>query len=125
MVAVALAAGRRTGDAAKALALAGVVGAGTAAVRIGLIGTVVFGVWLVFSVNAYAIWDAWILATLVLWFVTGGLADRTAGHLRRAARASGDELVAALHSRRMLRLHAAASAAAIAALALMVWKPGA
>jgi hypothetical protein len=40
---------------------------------VGGLGTLVFGVWLAIYVDGYAVWDAWVLIALVLWFVGFGL----------------------------------------------------
>src|SRR5581483_3011206 len=39
----------------------------TAAVPIGGLGTIVFGVWLAIVDDAYHVWDGWIVAAIVLW----------------------------------------------------------
>ena len=40
-------------------------------------GTIVFGIWLAFSVGGYDIWDGWIIAALVLWVIAMPLGQRT------------------------------------------------
>jgi hypothetical protein len=49
----------------------------------GAVGVLVFGVWL--ALKEYEIWDAWIIAALVLWLIGGG----AAGKLERAVRDGG------------------------------------
>ena len=44
---------------------------------VGRMGTIVFGIWLAFSVGGYDIWDGWIIAAIVLWAIAGGLGGRT------------------------------------------------
>ena len=39
-------------------------------------GTIIFGIYLAFAVDGYAIWDGWILAALVLWVVGAALGRR-------------------------------------------------
>ena len=50
---------------------------GTVATGIGAGGTIVFGIWLAFSVGDYDIWDGWIIAAIVLWMATGAVGGRT------------------------------------------------
>jgi hypothetical protein len=85
----------------------------SAAVAVGMIGTIVFGIWLALDLDAYEIWDGWIIASLVLWVVGGGLGDR-------AGRA-----FAAGNRQSAVRLHTVSSAVALLILVLMIWKPGA
>ena len=95
----------------------------------------VFGVLLVLDLDAYEITDGWILATLALWLITalaGTRAARTyreAGAVARRLAAGGDvttgELAALVRNRRALVLHAVSAAALLAALVLMIYKPGA
>ena len=54
-----------------------VVKVGNAAIGIGMVGTIVFGIWLAFSVGDYDIWDGWIIAALVLWVISMPLGQRT------------------------------------------------
>jgi hypothetical protein len=42
---------------------------GVVAVAVGSIGTIVFGLWLAISLEAYQPWDGWVIAALVLWAV--------------------------------------------------------
>ena len=39
----------------------------TSLVIIGTLGTIVFGVWLAISLDAYKVWDGWVIAAIVLW----------------------------------------------------------
>ncbi len=45
----------------------------------------VFGIWLAIDVDGYEVWDGWVIAALVLWFVMGALGSRT-GKIYNAAR---------------------------------------
>ena len=47
-------------------------------VGVGMMGTIIFGVWLAIHHDAYQVWDGWILASLVLWAI-GGWAGGQAG----------------------------------------------
>ena len=133
---VAQVAARRTDLPAVAQALGRIVVVGTTGLRAGLIGTVVFGVWLAVIVNGLSSLDGWILATLALWLVTGALGDRSVVLFRRATRLAGDlvsrgedgpsdELATAYRRGSLLFLRIGALVSAVAVLALMVWKPGA
>jgi uncharacterized membrane protein len=119
---VATAAGRRIESPDEAVVLGRTVALGTVAITIGFIGTIVLGIWLVLSLDAYALLDGWIIAAIVLWFVTGALSHRSLVDYAAAMKPeSGEEKPGA----RPLLLHVGASACAIAILVLMIWKPGA
>jgi uncharacterized membrane protein len=113
-----------------------IVKIGNAATGIGAGGTLVFGIWLAFSVGGYDIWDPWIIAALVLWAVAGALGQRTgveytAGMTRakelEAAGQTGpsEELLAINRTQRGLLLHTAVSVVLLLMLIDMIWKPGA
>ena len=93
----------------------------TIVVAAGMVGTLVFGIWLAIDIDAYELWDPWIVAALVLWVVGGGLGDRSGRAFAEAA--SADDARAPW--RRGTILHAASSAVALVVLVLMIWKPGA
>ena len=58
----------------------------TALWNAGGLGVIVFGVWLALEVEGYELWDGWIIAAIVLWFVGSGAGGRLAR--RACARAS-------------------------------------
>jgi uncharacterized membrane protein len=101
---------------------------------IGGLLTLVFGAWLVSELDL-SFGDAWISAAVVLWLaamVLGGLGGRTARDVRRLAeRLAGEgdqpseELRGLVGHRPSLLLSYAATAAILAVLVLMVWRPGA
>jgi uncharacterized membrane protein len=116
--------------------LAPVSKVGNAAAGIGGVGTIVFGIWLAFSVGGYDIWDGWIIAAVVLWAIATGIGGRTgkeymagvkkAEELQAAGRTGPSaELLAINRTRRGLLLHALASLATLLILIDMIWKPGA
>ena len=85
-------------------------------VGVGMMVALVFGIWLAIDVEAYQLWDGWILASLVLWAIggwAGGQAGRAFESDPVASRAKG------------IRFHAINSAAVLVILVLMLWKPGA
>jgi hypothetical protein len=83
----------------------------------GGIGVLVFGIWLAIEVDAYELWDGWIIAAVVLWFI----ASAAGGPLTRAVRERPDVLPAD-RARALLAVMAIATAAL---LADMIFKPGA
>ncbi len=109
---------------------------GGRAVMVGATGTIVFGIWLALSYGGYDLWDPWIIAAVVLWFVASGLGARTgaeytkaldkARELESAGRIGSDaELLALNRTSRGAALHAAASLLLLLLLVDMIWKPGA
>jgi hypothetical protein len=82
----------------------------------GGVGVLVLGIGLAVEVDAYEVWDAWILAAIVLWFV----ASAAGGQLSRDVREAG-----------ALDLGSARARFAVMALATavllvdMIFKPGA
>jgi uncharacterized membrane protein len=85
-------------------------------VGVGMVTALVLGIWLAIDVEAYQLWDGWILASLVLWAIggwAGGQAGRSFESDPVANRAKG------------IRFQAINSAAVFVILVLMIWKPGA
>ncbi|MGH7359581.1 MAG: DUF2269 family protein, partial [Candidatus Rokuibacteriota bacterium] len=84
---------------------------GDALIAVGMIGTIVFGIWL--AVDEYQIWDGWIIAALILWLVAGavggqvgkvynGTRDRAKALVDEGRDAPSPELSAMLRSQRSL-----------------------
>jgi uncharacterized membrane protein len=105
-----------------------------AAISAGLLTSLAFGLWLVHN-QSYGYGEAWVVASLVLWFLSGFLGSR-GGRLQRETRAlaerlagAGDlpspELRARLRDPLALALSWSSGLAALAILGLMIWKPGA
>src|SRR5262245_3433584 len=128
--------GRRVDTPAGTLRLGPVSKVGNAAVGVGMGGTIIFGVYLAFAVDSYAIWDGWILAALVLWVVGGGLGRQTgeaflegprkAMELEKAGQTGpNSDLLALNQTSKGLVLHAATSLVVVLLLIDMIWKPGA
>ena len=127
---------RRTDTPEGTTRMAPVVKVGTIATGVGGIGTIVFGLWLTFSVGGYRIWNFWIIAALVLWAIAAGVGGRTGKEYQRgmdkaleleAAGQTGPnaELLALNRTQNGVVLHAIASAALLLLLIDMIWKPGA
>ena len=127
---------RRVDTPDETLRMEPIVKVGNVAVGIGAVGTIVIGIYLAFAVDGYAIWDAWIIAALVLWAVSGALGQRTgaaymqgmnkAKELEAAGRTGPDEGLLALNRTQAgLLLQSLASLAVPLILIDMIFKPGA
>lgn len=82
----------------------------------GMMGVLVFGIWLAIDVDGYELWDGWILASLALW-AFGGWAGGKAGREFERDPVAG--------RRAGVRYQTLSSLAILVILALMIWKPGA
>jgi hypothetical protein len=113
-----------------------VVKVGNVSVGIGAGGTILLGIWLAFSVGGYNIWDGWIIAALILWFIAAALGRRTgqaymegmnkAQELRGAGETGPNaELLALNRTQSGVVLHALTTIVVLLILADMIWKPGA
>jgi hypothetical protein len=109
---------------------------GVVAVTIGSVGTIVFGLWLAISREAYHPWDGWVIAALVLWAVAGGTGGRSGKEFSRAGERAGElqagghtgpnaELLALNRTRTGLLMHSITTLAVLLLLIDMIWKPGA
>jgi hypothetical protein len=107
---------------------------GDALIAVGMIGTIVFGIWLAF--DEYEIWDGWIIAALVLWLVAAAVGgrvgkiydvtrDRARTLLAEGRDEPSSELNAMFRSQRGLVLHTGLVIVTIAILVVMIYKPGA
>lgn len=102
-------------------------------IGVGSIGVLLLGVWLTHYLG-YSFGAGWIAAAIVLWFVSaalGGIGGRTyekarelAEQLARDGDEPSDRLRSLVHDRRAFVLSYASTAALVAILVLMVWKPG-
>ena len=90
--------------------------AGGILVGVGMMGAIVFGIWLAIDVDGYELWDPWILASLVLW-VFSGWAGGEAGKAFSRDPVGGRQAG--------IRYQALNSVGVLVILVLMVWKPGA
>ena len=99
----------------------------------GVIGTLVFGIWLWHDLG-FGIGTGWIWAALVFWVLASALGGRGGRHQERsrelaerlaaAGDTTTDELRALLRDPKGLALSYGAGVATLAALVLMIWKPG-
>jgi len=82
----------------------------------GLVGAIIFGVWLAIYDDRYQLWDAWILASLVLWAIASW-AGTQAGKAFAGDQPGGRQAG--------IRFQALNSVGVLVILILMIWKPGA
>jgi uncharacterized membrane protein len=131
---VVVVAGRRLTVPSDVVRMFRVARAGDVLVAVGMIGTIVFGIWL--ALDEYEIWDGWIIAALILWVVaaaTGGRIGKVYNAARHRATALLDEgrdesspdLNAILRSPRGAFLHWLMVLVTLALLVVMIYKPGA
>jgi hypothetical protein len=108
---------------------------GSKVVGVGFAGTIIFGVWLAFDKDSYAIWDGWIIVAIILWLIGGATGGRAGAEYGKALtraeelRSSGQtaqpgELRALNRSRTGLILLTLSSLATLLILIDMIWKPG-
>jgi hypothetical protein len=127
---------RRTDQPAHLLALQPLMRVGGIAVIAGSLGTVVFGVWLAITLDAYHPWDGWVIAAIVLWAIASETGRRTDPEYGRAFTRAGElvaagetgpsaELTALCRPRTGMLLHVISSVAVLLILLDMIWKPGA
>jgi hypothetical protein len=83
----------------------------------GGLGVIVFGVWLALEVDGYELWDGWIIAAIVLWFVGSGAGGRLGTEVRE-----GKPVRAVAGARAMVSVMALAT---LLLLLDMIFKPGA
>ena len=83
-------------------------------------GTLVFGVWLALNRPEYEIYDGWIIAALVLWFLATG----SGAQASRGMQPAGDDSAIAI-DRRTAFAHWMRVFWFLLLLIVMVWKPGA
>lgn len=106
------------------------------AIGVGMGGTIILGIWLAFSFGGYDIWDPWIVAAIVLWFVVAGLGQRTgkayepgvrkAQELQAAGQSGPNtELLALNRTSTGLMLQTLSTLVVVLLLVDMIWKPGA
>jgi hypothetical protein len=86
---------------------------------IGGLSVLVFGIWLAIYLDAYQVWDGWVLAAIVLWMI-GSAAGGQIG--KGYGRAAPD---AAAAEGRALALHVVLVLSLLALLVDMIYKPGA
>lgn len=127
---------RNIDSASETMAYGRVATLGNRIVIVGVLGTLVFGIWLAISLDAYQLWDGWIIAGIVLWVAGAGTGARAGTEYAKAMTraeelgASGQEgqpgeLRALNRSSAGLKMHTMSSVLVVLALIDMIWKPGA
>jgi uncharacterized membrane protein len=94
-----------------------------------------FGIWLAIDLDAYQVWDGWIIAAIILWAIGGYTGSKVGAHYtslqetvaRHAAEGNepNAELAAQLSDRSIRTLHVITVVAFTAILVLMIFRPGA
>jgi hypothetical protein len=87
---------------------------------VGGVGTLVLGIWLALYLDAYKIYDGWIIAAIVLWVLANGTGSQTSKAMVPVVEgraAAIDPRAAAMHWLRTLIV--------VALLVDMIFKPGA
>jgi uncharacterized membrane protein len=136
IVTAVLIGGHREPSAASARALLRLARPADVLAWIGATGTLVFGVWLAVDLDAYRLWDGWIVGAVALWIVAEEVIRREDLFFKRARRIARSahaasvregtaEVPAVLRSRHLLVMHLAGSLALVGMLVLMIFKPGA
>ena len=107
---------------------------GVVSVSLGVLMTLVFGLWLV-HIAGYGYGETWIVLALVLWLVAsalggiGGRRDKETRLLAERLAAESDAPAPELHARLRdpvsLALSWGSGLLLVVVLALMIWKPGA
>ena len=125
---------RRRERPSEIAALLGPARVGVIFVAAGAVCVLAGGFWLVGNTGAYSLGDGWISASFALLFaafVLGGLGGQRpkrarllASRLAREGDAPSEELDGLLDDRISRAANYLAAAAVIAALVIMVWKPG-
>jgi uncharacterized membrane protein len=132
---VVIAAGRQTDVPSEVERLFRIARVGDVLVGVGSVGVLVFGIWLAIDVDAYQLWDGWIIAAFVLWLALGAVGSRAsriynaardrARQLAREGDAPSPELRALVRSSAGLRLQIVSVVLVLAFLVDMIFKPGA
>jgi hypothetical protein len=98
----------------------------------GFAGTIVFGIWLAFSKDDFAIWDGWIIAAIILWVIGGTTGGRAGVEYQkvldraRELKSSGQAAQPGEFRSSSGEVMLAISSLAILLIVLdMIWKPGA
>jgi len=93
---------------------------GDALIAVGMIGTIVFGVWLALYVDGYSLLDGWIIGALVLFAIVTELGRRARVGYERS---NGSHEVAATGNAALW--HWLRTIGILVILVLMIYKPGA
>jgi hypothetical protein len=124
-------ASRRLADVDTRIAFGRIGDLGGKIIGIGFAGTIIFGIWLAFSKDGYAIWDGWIIAAIILWVIGGATGGRAGVEYQRTLeraqelKSSGQSAQPGeFRSPRGELMLAISSLAILLILIDMIWKPG-
>jgi hypothetical protein len=102
---------------------------------IGGLGTLVLGIWLAIYLQAYHVWDGWVIAAIILWALATETGRRAEMGFRDAASSSPDGALAppqrvrrtsgARPEAEAMLMHWLRTALILALLVVMIYKPGA
>jgi hypothetical protein len=108
---------------------------GTIMIAAGSVGTIVFGIWLAISLDAYQVWDGWVIAAIVLWAIAAevgrragegyGEAGTEATKLAAAGTPTSPLVAETFGASRPFWFHTVSSVLFLLVLIDMIWKPGA
>lgn len=127
---------RRIDTPDETLRLGPVARVGSAAIAVGMGGTIILGVYLAFALDGYALWSGWIIAALVLWAIGAALGRQVAAtyaqgpmkaiELKQAGQTGPNaDLLALNRTSRGVLFHVATSIVLLLIIIDMIWKPGA
>jgi len=109
---------------------------GIVAIGLGLLGTIVIGIWVAILRANFHPWDGWVIGAIVLWAIATAALVRAFTEFRRPVdkakellaagqTGSSSELVALNRATTGLMFRAVASAAVVLIVIDMIYKPGA
>jgi MFS family permease len=109
---------------------------GVVAIALGLLGTIVIGIWVAILRANFHPWDGWVIGAIVLWAIATAALMRAFAEYRKPVdkakellasgqTGSSSELVALNRATTGLMLRAVASAAVVLIVIDMIYKPGA
>ena len=68
---------RRTDSPEQVVSAGRLLPVGNVVVVVGSLSVIIFGVWLAISLDGVKVWDAWVLAAIVLWAITSEAGRRS------------------------------------------------
>jgi hypothetical protein len=128
---VMVVAGRRTDTLDGVRALFRLAPIGTPLMAAGMVLTLVLGIVLAVDADAFELWDAWVIAAIVLWALFGEVGRRTGVYytetqkLAESGGAAESEVLARLRAPTGARLHVLGLVLFLLLVLDMIFKPGA
>jgi hypothetical protein len=87
---------------------------------VGGVGTLVLGIWLALYLDAYKIYDGWIIAALVLWVLANATGSQTSKGVVPVLEGRATSIAS-----RAVAMHWLRTLFVVALLVVMIYKPGA